>query len=76
MALITKLEEISLEKITPHKEVNCTFSIVYENNKKYLQVDTYGSRDRQILDKKSQSLRFSPEALEQLRDILRKHFEK
>ena len=40
----------------------------------YLQVDTYGSRQRRIPGKKSQSIRFAPEAVQQLKAILAKHF--
>ena len=64
-----------LERETKHTEVNCTYSIVVDaENHKYLQIDTYGSADRQILDKKSQSIRFSPEAIKEIREILRREF--
>jgi hypothetical protein len=39
-----------------------------------LQIDTYGSVDRKLPGKKSQSLRFAPEAINQLREILDSHF--
>tara|TARA_R110000772_G_scaffold266469_1_gene389015 strand:- start:45199 stop:45423 length:225 start_codon:yes stop_codon:yes gene_type:complete len=71
MAIVRKLEKLILERASKHKEVDATFSIVTDDDgRKNLQVDTYGSRDRENLDKKSQSLRFSPEAIEQLKEIL------
>ena len=36
----------------------------------YLQIDTYGSSTREILGKKSQSIRLSKEALSQLVQIV------
>jgi len=75
MAIVRKLEPLKLEKDARHLEVNCTFSIITDDQgKKYLQVDTYGSAKRRIPGKKSQSLRFTPEAIGQLKEILNRHF--
>jgi hypothetical protein len=71
MALITKLNQISLERTTPHDEVECTYSIVFDDKgNKFLQIDTYGSRGRQFIGKKSQSIRLSPEAIRQFKQII------
>jgi hypothetical protein len=43
-------------------------------NGRSLQTDTYGSVDRKIPGKKSQSLRFAPEAIKQLGQISDTHF--
>ena len=72
MAIVRKLVRITLEHDSRHSEVNCTYSIIQDDNGKSLQIDTYGSAHRKIPDKKSQSIRFSPEAIAQLRDILSK----
>jgi hypothetical protein len=75
MAIVKKLEPLKLEKDAKHLEVNCTFSIITDDQgKRYLQIDTYGSAKRRIPGKKSQSLRFTPEAIEQLKDILDRYF--
>ena len=75
MAIVRRLELLALEKDSPHSEVDCTYSIVHDDKGKgYLQVDTYGSKARQIPGKKSQSIRFAPEAIEQLKILLTKHF--
>lgn len=71
MALVRKLEEHQLEKDSPHREVDCTYTIV---EGRYLQIDTYGSKTRKIPGKKSQSIRFAPEAIAQLKALLEKHF--
>lgn len=75
MAIVRSLNHMTLERETRHTEVNGTYSVIVDaGNRKYLQIDTYGSADRQILDKKSQSIRFSPEAIQELREILRREF--
>ena len=71
MAIIRKLERINLERDSSHSEVECTYSIVTgSEGHKFLQIDTYGSTVRKFPGKKSQSIRFSPEAIAQLREIL------
>lgn len=70
MAIVRKLERITLEHDSRHTEVNSTYSIVQDDDGRSLQIDTYGSAYRKMPDKKSQSIRFSPEAIEQLRRIL------
>ena len=72
MATVRSLEKSSLELNSRHTETNCTYSIVTDQlGERFLQIDTYGSRDRKIAGKKSQSIRFSVQALEQLKAILR-----
>ncbi len=75
MAIVRRLEPLALEKDTPHTEVECTYSIIHdEKGRGYLQVDTYGSKVRQIPGKKSQSIRFAPEAIEQFKTLLATKF--
>ncbi len=71
MAIVRSLEKIVLDRDARHTEVNATYTIVTDGNgEKYLQVDTYGSKERHIAGKKSQSIRFSPAAISQLKTIL------
>ena len=72
MAIVRNLKRISLERDSTHSEVkDCTYAIIQgDDGRKSLQIDTYGSAFRKMPDKKSQSIRFSPEALDQLRHIL------
>lgn len=75
MAIIRKLVPVTLDRDSRHTEVECTYTIVADDDgKKYLQIDTYGSVDRKIPGKKSQSMRFSPEAIDQLKAILEAEF--
>ncbi len=71
MAIIKNLEKINLDRNVRHTEVEATYSII---DGKYLQIDTYGSETRQERGKKSQSIRLSPEAIVQLKDILIENF--
>jgi hypothetical protein len=72
MALVRKLEKLSMLRNNVHDEVECTYSIFQDNTgQRYLQVDTYGSSRRQFRGKKSQSIQFGPEAIEELRRLLR-----
>ena len=70
MAIVRKLEQIQLERDSKHSEVNSTYTVVTNDDGKFLQIDTYGSAERQESGKKSQSIRFSPEAIAQLKNIL------
>jgi hypothetical protein len=75
MAIVRHLEEQSLSVEARHTETECTYSIVRDRDgTTYLQVDTYGSKQRTIAGKKSQSIRFAPEAVRELRQILARHF--
>jgi len=75
MAVVRKLTPQVLDKDTRHSEVDCTYSIVSDSEgMRYLQVDTYGSNVRKIPGKKSQSIRFSSEAIEQIKTIIAENF--
>lgn len=75
MAIVRRLELLGLEKDAPHSEADCTYSIVsVDGGQKFLQIDTYGSKARQIPGKKSQSIRFAPEAIAQLKALLSEKF--
>jgi hypothetical protein len=71
MALVKKLVESKLDRDSHHEEVECTYCIIYYNEgSKCLQIDTYGSKHRLMEGKKSQTIRFTPEALGQLKSII------
>jgi hypothetical protein len=74
MALVTKMNEGFKNRHTIHKPTECSYFVVYDNGKKYLQLETTGSEDRQITGKVSQSIQFSPEAIKQLKDLLSRQF--
>lgn len=68
MALVKNLEREPMKRNNVHDPVRCTFCIFEdEAGRKHLQLDTYGSDQRKLRNKKSQSLQFGPEAIKQLR---------
>lgn len=74
MAIVRELKQIETE-YSPHSEAKATYSILTDKEgKTFLQVDTYGSASRKILGKKSQSIRFSAEALSELQRVISAHF--
>jgi hypothetical protein len=74
MAIVRNLTFQQLDVDAAHSETEWTYSLVNMPEGTYLQIDTYGSRRRAIPGKKSQSIRFAPEAVEQLKVILSQHF--
>ena len=75
MAIVRKLEKVQLDRDSKHTEVNSTYCVVQDaDGNKFLQIDTYGSAVRKIPGKKSQSIRFSTEAIAQLLNIIKQEF--
>jgi len=75
MAIVRHLELRPLQVDAKHTEVDATYSLVKDKDgTPYLQIDTYGSEARKLQGKKSQSIRLSPEAVVQLREIFDRHF--
>lgn len=74
MAIVKSIEYQALERDSKHTVAACTFDVITETGgRKYLQLDTYGSSSREMRGKKSQSIRLSPEAIQQLKAIFIKH---
>jgi hypothetical protein len=74
-ALLTQLAEGYKSNESVHKEIEGSYFIMTaRNGKKYLQIDTYWSDEREIPGKISQSIQFSLEAIEQLKKILLQYF--
>ena len=75
MAIVRHLEPQQLSVEARHTETECTYSIVSQpDGRVHLQIDTYGSGERKLAGKKSQSIRFAPEAIRELKQILATHF--
>lgn len=75
MAIVRRIEHQPLQVEPPHKEVAATYAIVCgEGGERCLQIDTYGSADREMPGKKSQSIRLTPEAVAQLCDLIDARF--
>ena len=74
MALVTKLNQEFKNKVNIHKPTDCNYFIIEKDGNKYLQLDTYGSANRELTDKVSQSIQLSPTAILQLKKILDREF--
>lgn len=75
MALVNNLIQEFKSRNTIHKSTECNYYIVRDiSGKKYLQIDTFGSEDREFTGKVSQSIQFSPDAIKQLKQILEREF--
>lgn len=75
MALVTNFDKGFKNRHSIHKKTECSYFIVYDKTgKKYLQLETIGSDDREMPGKVSQSIQFSPEAIKQLKELLSKEF--
>ena len=74
MALVRRLEHKQMERNSLHDEVDATYSVVAWDDRKLLQIGTYGRADREIPGKKSQTIQIDRGAGEQLFRILRDEF--
>ena len=57
-----------------HTECSGVIRAIEVHGEKFIQIDTYGSANREIPDKLSQSLRLTEEAFRQLKKLGENHF--
>ena len=57
-----------------HSECSGVIRAVEVEGEKFIQIDTYGSKDREFQNKLSQSLRLTEAAFNQLISLGKKHF--
>ncbi|POX47910.1 hypothetical protein C3489_28560 [Streptomyces sp. Ru71] len=74
MALIETFEPVSSDVQRLHGAVTCGFRSFTVGERRVLQLDTYGSRDRQIPDKISQSIQLDVNGARQLIKIIEEAF--
>lgn len=74
MALITRFMELQKERHQVHGVVECGYTIFEDGGTRYLQLDTYGSQERQIPGKTSQSIQLNAESAAQLKTLIEKTF--
>ncbi|THF54247.1 methionyl-tRNA formyltransferase [Allorhizobium terrae] len=63
-----------MERNALHGEVSGTYSVFGQDERLVLQIDTYGSLERKIPGKKSQTVQFDRKSAEQLFRILKDEF--
>jgi hypothetical protein len=75
MALISTIEVITKDRQKVHGPTRCHASTFQaDDGKTLLQLDTYGSEDREFTDKVSQSIQFDETAAAQLLALIRNTF--
>lgn len=76
MALLLKTKLVKLDKYrnTIHKPTTATYTSFEEGGNKYFQIDTYGSEDRLMTEKISQSIQFDKSTAKKIIDILKTEF--
>ncbi len=74
MALIKSFTEKKPERESRHSEAEATWYVGGDGDTKFLQIDRYGSSDRQIAGKVSQSIRLDARAARNLRALIDRAF--
>lgn len=71
MARVSHIEMITMDRNTVHGPVSCTCTVFKdEAGDQYLQLDTYGSKNRQTPGKKNQSIQFDEQGIRALRSVI------
>lgn len=70
MALIKKITR-ETRNARLHSEVEATYNVVVENRETYIQLNTFGSNDRAIKGKVSQSIQLSHDVIKEISRILK-----
>ncbi len=70
MARIDKFEMQEKSRPSVHAPVEASYTVFDVDGITYLQIDTYGSADRKLANKISQSIQLGPDGIEGLRTIL------
>ena len=66
MALVNKMDKISRNVRGLHEEVEATYNVFDSKGEKYVQINTYGSKDRKEKGKVSQTIQLSEKVIKQL----------
>ncbi len=74
MALVRRFEHKRMEQNSLHKEIAASYSVFGVDDKRVVQIDTYGSADREFPGKKSQTIQLDREGAENLFQILKNEF--
>lgn len=74
MALIENFQEVNTDRQALHGPVQCGWRVFTVKGETVLQLDTYGSADRKLLGKVSQSIQLNRQAAGELLGILERAF--
>jgi hypothetical protein len=71
MALVNEITKSTKERQKLHDETTCLSSVFTDDDgRRYIQLDTYGSKTRQMANKVSQSIQLSEQASAQLKKLI------
>ncbi|WP_310467692.1 hypothetical protein [Sphingomonas sp.] len=62
------------DRVSNQTESDATVALIDFNGEKFVQLDSVGSKDRKFVGKRSQSMRLSKDAFDQLVRLGNKHF--
>jgi hypothetical protein len=75
MALITELKQITKDRQAVHGLVECAYSVFTgPDGQRYLQLETFGSKERQIPGKTSQAIQLSESSATELKRLIEETF--
>ena len=74
MATVRALKIYQPERFSKQSDADASIVLLDFEGEKFVQIDSYGSKDRKLVGKRSQSLRLSKEAFEQLVKLGTAHF--
>ena len=69
-----KIEKIDKNRNSIQDEVYATYTVFKKNDKKYVQIDTYGRDERKLGAKVSQSIQFDSKSAKFLVNLLSEEF--
>ncbi|NLY19442.1 MAG: methionyl-tRNA formyltransferase [Clostridiaceae bacterium] len=69
-----QFNKIEKNRNSVHKPADATYTTFEHRGKKYFQIDTYGSADRLMPEKVSQSIQIDEEMARKLIDVLKHEF--
>jgi hypothetical protein len=72
--MINEFQAISSEVSRRHAPVSCGWKVFSDRQGVVLQLDTYGTSDREIPNKVSQSIQFDAEAAQMLLGLISRAF--
>lgn len=77
MALITKdnIKKIDKDRNCVHNKVKATYTVFTSDGEKYFQIDTYGSPNRELKNKISQSIQLDKESAKEIIKLMMDAFD-
>ena len=74
MALIRTFEEKAMDRNSIHHEISASYTVFERDDRKFIQIDSYGRDERDIPGKKSQTIQLDRDGASALFQILKREF--